>query len=560
MGQNWLMAITATGCSTPLFTFPDSCGCSLTRASIQAITPTDIENMANKEYDVARIVMKSAEARMLGVVEPSLFDLLNSRLKPRSGGPNNGSIIAPFEMIPQRSRINVTAFQIQSAVATTGAGTGGIPASAWDVTVIINPSPWASAVPNLERYFKAGNYVNVRYVDSANGNVTRNLIFAIYGNAVNADSGGVSKARVTLVPNVTDTRWGTLTNGEKAILHPTHGNLVTMANSVSDYESWCHNSTSDMSLGLRIAWRQTSRFTHCYSSEYQEALKAPNVNAYWNSFKVQQIAEQRKQQLAAEAREWLNTLVFGDQINETQAVATYTNLPRVYDPANPSCHLEYKSNTLGVHRQLVDCGRVIDSAGGALDMDVVLDASYTLMRHRRSAGKANYDRVEYMTDRFTRGKIFTLMAGYYKAKYGITTLTGYAKIGEKMTFNGMVAWTYDEYELPELGFTLVIIGDEFFNDHLLTYASADKSAGRHMLSIDWSDIDVWLYGTSSVERKTNELDNLYNCVIKIPTSRYFLQSKTFAVFVPDPNQHVWFTGFADTCPTMDAVTPCNPGS
>jgi hypothetical protein len=56
-------------------------GCTLTATSIKGLTPGELEALANKEIDLARVILNAAEAKMLGVQEHGLATLLRSAIK-----------------------------------------------------------------------------------------------------------------------------------------------------------------------------------------------------------------------------------------------------------------------------------------------------------------------------------------------------------------------------------------------------------------------------------------------------------------------------------------------
>jgi len=544
-------------CDPRVVTVDDSCGCTLTRANITALTPEDLVAFANKEIDMHRIIAQTKELRLIGVRESGLMDLLMSRtISKGSSSVGKESVISPFTLLPQESNVNVNWFKIIAGAATTGAGTGAIPASAWDITVNTGPSPFKSALVNLEKYFLPGKYILVRYVDSAAANVVRTLNYKVL-SAVNANGGGEERARITLQPNVTDTKWATLTNGEKLVYQPTHGSVINLANSVSDYESWCYQYPAENTRALRAFWKQTIRSTHCYNDEYLKALSAPLTSSYFKQFKELPLAKQRRIQGLREERDYFNTVFFGDEINEHQTTGDYANLPQVQDPANPGCTIEFKANTLGVRRQLAECNRVVDLQGGALDMDMVIGALYNLKRNREISS-GSIEVIDAFTDRFTADNLRQVFGSYYKDKYGWDQ-TRFAQLNQKINYGGMVMFNHDLYDIPEVGVQLAVFNEPYFNDNLAAHAAPDVSAGRHFMMLDWSDFEIQLYGTNSATRQTNIADNLYNCVITPNVNHYQLNSKTIQVVVGDQNRSLWYENFSDECPLLTA-TPCNPVS
>lgn len=536
-------------CNPRIITVDDSCGCTLTRADIRAMTPQIFEDQGFIEYGMDRVIAQTKEARLTGVPERTLTDLFLSRTVPiKTSKVINQSVIAPFIEIPQRHNVNANYFVISAGVADPNAGVGSIPASAWDLTVINESSQFATPLVNIEKYFLPGRYITVLYKDATTG-VGRTLMFRII-SAANADSGGVSRATLVVEPNYSAAGWTALTAAEKAVYQPTHGLLIPLANSVSNYESWCYNDTSENTMKLLVFWLQTIRETFCYNDEYLKALTAPLTSEFFKKFRTLELAKQRKRQSMLAELAYYNTIFFGQRINENQTVEGYRNLPQVVDPANPSCVLEYKSNTLGIRQQLSDCGKITDMQGAALDLDVIKALLYTLKRNR-SIDSGNIDRIDVMTDRFTADNILTVMIDYYKDKYGVDT-TRFYQPNQKLVFQNQVAWTYNVYEFPDEAVEMAVITDPFFDDYLAAFPTADKSRGRYLWLIDWSDFMIGLAGTASATRQTNVLDNLYNCVITPNVNHYQLNSKSIAVMLQDPNRHALIENFSDACPTITA--------
>lgn len=544
-------------CTPRLISVDDSCGCTLTRANIVAMTKASFEAQGFAEVYMDRVIAQTKEARMTGVPQRSLTDLLLSRMAPvktqtlfTSGGR---SVIAPFVLIPQRSNVNANYFVINSGVVDPNAGVGAIPASAWDLTVINESSQFASPLVHLEKYFLPGRFITVFYKDATTG-VGHTIQFQIISSA-NADAGGVSKALLVVQPNYSAAGWAALTAPQKAVYQPTHGVLVPLANSVSNYESWCYNDTSENTMKLLVFWLQTIRETYCYNDEYVKALQAPLTSEFFKKFRTLELAKQRKRQAMLAERAFYDTLFWGDKINENQTDTTYQNLPQVLDPANANCLLEYKANTIGFYNQLLACGKVTDLQGGPLDLDFVKSLLYTLKRNRE-IDSGMVTRIDCMTDRFTADNILTVMINYYKTKYNETT-TRFYKAGETLRFDNQILWNYNVYEFPDENVELCVIVDPYFDDRIGAFPTADKSMSRMLWLLDWSDIKVGVAGTASATRQTNVLDNLYNCVITPNVNHYQLNSKTVCAMVEDPNRHAIITNFSADCPTLTAVA-CSP--
>jgi len=547
-------------CAPRLISVDDSCGCTLTRASIQAFTPELFEEQGFKEVGMDRVIGQMKEARMAGVAERSLTDLFLSRTVPlktqslfQSG---SRSVIAPFVMVPQRSVVNANWFNLVDGEVDPNAGSGGIPASAWDLIVENEGSQFASPLVNLEKYFLPGRYILVIYKNAIT-NVGYTVQFLILASS-NADSGPTSRARLIVQPPYTPAGWAALSAPEKAVYQPTHGVIIPLANSVSNYEAWCHNDASENTLKLLVYWLQTMRKTFCYNDEYLKALTAPLTSDFFKKFRTLDLARQRKRQEQLAERTKYNTIFYGQRINEKQTPTTYTDLPQVMDPANPNCLLEYKANTEGWYTQLKNCGRVIDNQGAVLDMDVLKSMLYTIRRNRET-DSGNVTEIDGMTDRFLADSILTVMIQYYQKKYGMQ-YTRFFQSNQAIKFDGQILWNYNRYEFPDEGLALNVIVDTYFDDRQAVFNAAnsgiDASRGKELWLLDWSDAKIGLAGTASAARQTNILDNLFNCVITPNVNHYQLSSETLAAMIEVPNRHAIIENIAATgCPTITGA-PC----
>lgn len=547
-------------CAPRLISVDDSCGCTLTRASIQAFTPDLFEAQGFKEVGMDRVIGQTKEARMAGVAERSLTDLFLSRTVPIKTtslfASGQRSVISPFVMVPQRSVVNANWFNLVDGEVDASAGVGSIPASAWDLIVENESSPFASVLANLEKYFLPGTTILVIYKNPVT-NVAQTVQMLIL-SAVNADSGGTARARLIVQPPFTAAGWAALSGAQKAVYQPTHGVIIPMANSISNFESWCHNDTSENTLKLLVYWLQTIRDTHCYNDEYLKALTAPLTSDFFKKFRTLDLARQRKRQEQLAERRYYNTIFYGQPINEKQTPNTYTELPQVLDPANPGCLLEYKANTEGWYTQLKNCGRVMDNQGAVLDMDVLKSLLYTIRRNRET-DSGNVTEIDAMTDRFLADAILTVMIQYYQRKYGMQYMRYYTA-NQAIKFDGQILWNYNRYEFPDEGLALNVIVDTYFDDRLAVFNAAndglDASRGRELWILDWSDAMIGLAGTASAARQTNILDNLYNCVITPNVNHYQLNSKTIGAMIQVPNRHAIIENIAVTgCPTITGA-PC----
>jgi hypothetical protein len=567
--------LNATNCDPRLVVVDDAM--SLTRASITGWSKTDIENNFFKEVGLDRIIAQTKEARMAGVKQRSLTDLLLSRhttLKSRSASAYPSSI-QPFRFEPRRNRVNPSYFRV-SAGAAQG---GGAPAAHWKLTVNngsldADSSKWVTspnnALKNIEKFFLVGHNVTIEW-RAANG-VAKTAVMRII-SSTNIDA---NQAYVVVAPNKTyagdvnygmpavgrvaaDNGWWEVASGaEQANYQPTVGVLKIQTNSVSDYRSYGYALPGINDFGLLDRWKQTYRWVHKYNDAYVEALEAANTSDGLKKFRLLPLAKLRAQQEKMHEDFFYETVFFGDEINEKQTTTDWQSLPVVQDPAwaasgeSGTLNLEFESNTHGIQTQINRCGNVLDKQGGVLDVDEILEAGYNVRREREgdSAGSSVTD-IDILCDmRWTRPTLRSLFTKYFKSKYAVDNINSFCEMGKKISFNDSVMWEYDSYDLPDHGYRLNVISDLYFDDRIAQFTNAQKSRGRSILMIDWSDIYINVLKTNSVKRTNNLADDLYKYVMAQNVQHALMNSKTFEVEVGNTNRHRIINNFSDGNPKL----------
>jgi hypothetical protein len=535
------------------------------------MTPAEFEGLSNKEIDLARVIASAAEAKMLGVQEKGLPALLRSsitNIKPllNQQKVETQSLILPYIQRRQRSYINSNYFAGSGGEASPTAGSGGEHPGSWQVTVDVGDSPWATDIKLINRYFLPGSTVIVSSWDLST-KAKKDLVYKVTAS-VDATASGVTKATLTLEPNITASGYNGLSASEKEAYQFVVGVVQTGANSVNDYEEWCYNQPSDLSQQLIVNWLQTTRESRIVDDQYKatlESIMSGKVNPFLQNFVYQPIAEQNKRasQLSDEA--WMRSVWYGQRINENQTPETYMNLPAVLDPEGgrtgsasegTDCVLEYKSNALGLHTQLADANRIVDRKGQALDLDYLFQQLYYLKRNREADGDS-ISVIDVMTDRITANNIFTVMNNYYKTKYS-WDVTRNVEIDGKITHDGIMLFNYNKYDIPEVGVQLAVFHDQYFDDLISATPSSDgtnddfKSRSRALWLLDWSDIRVGIAGTNSVTRRnpSPEVMDAYRCRMNAVIKEYSLRSTTWTTMIDRPQRHLIIQGFSDADPTV----------
>lgn len=553
---------------------PDGCGGTLTAATITGLTPATFEAMANTEYNLARVIAESLEARAVGVVPRSLNELLMSRIKEVGKGEiqkrkvGKQSIIMPFTYRRRRTNVASDYFSITGGTANVNAGTttGGVtyPTSAWDITVGLGPSPYASSLTSIEKYFLPGQYVFVENLDDAGAAGARTAYMTAFKiiRAVNATS---TTATITIAANYTTAGWAALSAGQKAVFQPTFGVVQIGTNNVNDFESWCYNEASELSQSLIADWHQTSRYTQCHNDEYDRILNEitnGKVNEFLSTFQWMPLAEQNKRHRLQFEKKWMNSIFYGQRIDEKQAPDTYDELPQVVDPDDGTVY-EYKANALGIRTLLAAESQVIDAAGGPLDLDLLFSLAYDIKRNREVDG-STVTVVDFMTDKDTAHAIDIVLLKHLRDTFGYN-VTQFYEPGKVLDASGVVKFTYKKYDIPQIGFQIAIFVDQYFTDRVTQFGDGSggsngsvdfKSRGRAIWAIDWSDMDIGIVATNTAKREYRgetyaNANSLFSCVITPNTKHYELRSTTWTVRLGDAKRSLMIENFSlSDCPTL----------
>lgn len=565
------MALAATPCTLRSLAVTDGTGCSLTRASITGITPSLIEEMANREYGAAMLLMQTQEAVMAGYQENTLEMLLRANIKDirphftKSPMPQTPSVILPYFHKRQRRHVNSNYWTMHSSAASPNAGVGANHPGQRVLTIRNAGGTYSSLLTQVQRYFLPGEFIVVDWANASTKAAYRAQFKIV--SVVNADSGGTPQVEVVCDPNVTGATWDGYTSGQKVPWQPDAGLVLNLANSLSKYDSWCHQSGIENPHDLLTFWPQTARETYIYSDAYLEALDAltngSQTNPYAANFSTYlPLAEQNRLKHKTFMQKVLNSAFYGQaEFSDAQTANTYTQLPTVVDPANPSCVLEYKANALGFLTQLAGCSRVSDIAGAALNVDTMFSIGEDAIRAREATSN-NVEVFEWGTDQWTSAIIHDTMLKYFKSRYGVT----YEKrmeLNQPFTFENQTLLRYNAYDLPEDvgGYRMIVWTNKFFSDKVRAATGTDtKNRARTLWGLDFSDVSCGMGEVMKKQRETNVLDNLYNCTMAANVTHYQHRSMQFCPMIEDPLRHAVIENFSvATCPTVTVQGCAIPG-
>lgn len=555
-------------CTPRIISVTNSCGGALSRGDIDAFTPSKIAALGMDELGALTTIANAAEAKALGIAERGMAALLRGTvrdIKPMMFTEKVGmqSLVVPFIQRPQRAVINANYWKISAGVANAGAGSNGVPASAWNLTLDIGEAfaGYQGSPDEIHRYFLPGNSLFVETWDGESTKVARTLEFTIF----NSVAAGTSATVTVVAPFSTDVVWGALSAAQKAVYQPTFGVAMVGTNSTSDYESWCYNQPIPYSKKLIVDWLQDSRESFCVDDEYKrmiDAIFSGKINPYQMNFNYSPLAEQRRIAQQQSENAWYNSVFYGTPIDENQTPDSYKLMPQIVDPEDGTTVLGYKARAEGIFTKLNNCSRVLDLEGAALDLNSLFTWLYQLRQHRAADGDT-VDRISCLTDLWTKNLIFDTMSKYYLARYGVGIEKHYSR-GEKLSMDNWVAFEFDVYDIPEAGCQLEVAHDDFFTHRFNQFNRLVGSGGdvdfgprgRCLWFLDWTDIRVGDGGSKSVTRTwpKPEVMELYKCRMAANSKEYVLKRKTWTVMIDRPHRHLIVHNFSGTCPTVTVPT------
>lgn len=557
-------------CGPRIIDVSNSCDASLTKANITGITPAVLAELSDKAIAEFEMYRGLTEARMTGVRENSLFELLMSQMSSVKGEINkqtigkNVSYFLPYFLRYQEDYINANSFEIVSGATDPDAGStvNGVyhPRGAQLITVTSKSLAGGTdaklayietGLKSIGRYFLPGESVIV--LNTGAGDTINEPVFEILAST-SAVEGGSEVAKVVIMPNKTEGWWDAADAADKAPFEVTDGVVAVGTNSVSDYEAWCQNQPVDQSLRVVAHWPQRCRFTRCYDEEYEKYLDLimkGGVNVYLEKFKEMSLADQNKKQYALYQKKMMNTIWYGQAANEKQSVEGYKDLEKIHDPRNANTFLEYKANCLGIRTQLAACDRRVDYAGAPLNMNALEQQCFALKRFREVDG-GSAGSIDFMTGQATAAKFRRVWADYYKKLHGVSWTRDFGST-EQIKFGDQVVWDYQSYQFDETGIVINIIVDPFFDDHKQAHISAgNPSRGNMLVAIDWNDLEVGMGEYN--RRKTitpNDDDPDFRCVLKMNKMTTELESCQITPIVNDPKRSLIIENFSDACPIFN---------
>lgn len=360
---------------------------------------------------------------------------------------------------------------------------------------------------------------------------------------------------------VTATSENTTHGPAPKVTFPTTGILTIGTNNVSDWERYCHNRPALNPNRLVPFWFQTSRWTMCTDSLYEEVFaKLLETNEYFRQFGDVPIAERNRQYGMRFQQEWLENFFWNKRISANQTLALYKNLEKIYTYGGSPLYLPnesrcvgFRANAVGVYEQLLECDRVRDLQNQQLNLIELFDYIYDIHRSRSSQGK-EANSIDIYTDTMTAFLFHRAMIRYYNTQYeGLARMNIEVSEGE----HGVLGFRWSSYYLlyPK-GVTINIITHFFFDD-MGNAAEAESmtSTARFLWILDFGGgIYPGIIASNRKVFTTGRLEDLakvdsaFACVMENPTQELSLNSLTWTAVVECPSDSLIIEGFRDVVP------------
>jgi len=496
--------------------------------------------------------IKQCEANQNGLYEFLMANKVNMSHKVVPQGVNADVLqIAPFIKADQYSPIN-NEFWLVSAGEASG--------NYWSLQVT---SP--TNIPADTRTFPAGRRVHV--FSTGEGGVRTESMFEVVSCTDNGDD------TLTLVIDAMNaaTNLDAGKTDDEPCQNGVQGYLRVGPNNVSDFEKNCDEQPAYLNNKLVPFWMQTMRWSYCNSSAYQQYRELMlKTNALYRKFFDLPETKRNQQLMATQQKHWVNHFFFAKPISANQTLADFTSLEDItaFDGSSLGLGVDggicvgKRAEATGVLEQLAECGRVVDLAGGALNLPALFVAFYNILRVRESQGNRNRI-VDVFTDTFTAELINRAMIKYYASKSAdhndATTLRLNMPVeGFSTAKKANFGFYYKSYPLftPQ-GAVMNVITHYAFDDELdVANLAGIKDSARMLWVLDFSGIYPGIIGSSRVIAETGRLQDLsrinsdFACVMKVHTQTQSLFSMTYAVVVECPAGNLIIENFNDDVPEI----------
>lgn len=539
-------------CAPALSTNIKQCG-TVTQCNAIPMTTGDLEGVFTKsnDYRVMGVLFKAdLEIRQCEAVQNGLHDFLmankvNLAHKIKSDRMNSGEIeIAPFIMMRQYSPINDEYWNV-SAGQASGAN--------WQVVVTSNTN-----IPYSNSAFIVGQRV---YIDGITGGGSKTMTaFTV----VSATDNGNNTGTLVLAPQNDGSQLPPI-----RLVKPITGLLRRGTNNVNGYEKFCHEGPSYLTPKNVPSWVETTRWSMCKSSLYDNWRKLALQNPLYREFGDLPEIEKNRQLALDFQKRLVNAMFFNKRISNFQYLTEYTELDPIetYDGSvfglgtDGSRCVGRRANAIGVIEQLADCNRLYDAQGAQLNLPALFVELYNIMRVREANGHKNPKSIDMFTDSSTAALINLAMLSYYKTQSaGMLSLQYNVNEPSKKAEFGFMFRSYNLIWPP--GVTINVITHYFFDDYLAANQAANQAnAGRVLWILDFSGIYPGVLASRQKILNTGDAQALaaispdFACVMDVPTRQQKLTEMTYTMVVECPASNLIIENFSNEIPEPSVLPP-----
>lgn len=530
---------------------PDSSGTSLTRFTTHALTQEEFVADGISE-DLRSVYGSMAAAIMRGYQPNMMMQVMFGRLRDYSMHlqqikRGRQSIIQPFITLPKEDVVNTGAFVV------TAGNAGGDEDFQWEITVENGNADFQNQdLPAIDTQFVVGDTLVILYTAPDGSNWTRHMEVV---SSTDATYGGTPAATVVVQAPYNQAQWDALSDAEQDLWQPTGGLVLFAGNSTSNYRARCNQKGLYDSRSLANYWFQTTRKMFQWTDEYEKVNEAETMSDFFKAFLKIPLAEQIQRLDQDHMRSLANDLFWGQPYagQNVETWQTGNNLPLVYD-LDGTTVMDVETRLKGYETQLDECGRVLDLAGGALNIDTLLELLPILARNRAGTG-ATADQVwdvDMLVNTKTAAILKRVFAQQYKDAYGVSYVENLHK-GENRLFEQNGVWA-NTYELDQANIKLNVISGFFLDDMLSMAPAGHKNAANYALFTDFTDLDWFVIQSRKrqVEYPPRNVPiDATKCLIDFNVRTIMMESMTHGLAVRRPARHLIVKGFDNTkCATI----------
>jgi len=522
-------------CAPYLYTTIGDCG-TLTVCDAVIPTPSELESIYKSESGKWRAMKATLalqmELKMCGVKQSPFLEFLESNRVSLDGKITKENLtqgldrIRPYILATRKHPVNNN-YWIASKGQT-------VSYNHWQMEM---SSP--TGIPADATWFNPGEYVFITGIGE--GGVQINCSYKITTSELNQDGTAV----VVVMENMSSASY--LQSEQKQ--NPTSGIAIRGTNNVSDFESFCVQPPGILNKTFEEFWIQTSRTSLCVDELYEEYRNLILAqNEIYSQFYYLPTTEYNRQVGEDWSRRMANAFMYNIAL-PYQTVSTLEQLESIeaIDPLNPSGRCVGKrANAIGVYEQHVQCGRVVDLAGGALDLMTLFNEFYKLSRIRESIGSPNPNNIDLLMPSTYAVKFQDAMLSYFKSKTDSMWRLN-SDLSSKLEQSPLgFKWRSFQLDWPDV--KINVITDRYFDDYLdqcKRIAIAEnkpelENLGRKIWIIDWSNNYKGIIASNRITTKTADIKQLaqidptYRCIMQVPTTSTTLTSETWTVICETP--------------------------